>query len=59
MEANGLAKGVLLDTRTYQEIIDAIGVLKLLAQGETDVETDATVSHKDPISAALRAIGHR
>lgn len=56
---NGLAKGVLLDTRTYQEMIDAIGILKLLAQGEHDVETDATVSHEDAISAALRAIVDR
>ena len=56
---NGLAKGVLLDTRTYQEMIDAIGVLKLLAQGEHDVETGATVSHKDAISTALRDIDAR
>ncbi len=56
---NGLAKGVLLDTRSYQEMIDAIGLLKLLAHGEHDVETGATVSHEDAISAALRAIDQR
>jgi len=56
---NGLAKGVLLDTGTYQEMIDAIGILKLLAQGEHDVEAGATVSHEDAISQALRAIGQR
>ena len=35
---NGLAKGVLLDTRSYREMIDAISLLKLLVQGEHDVE---------------------
>lgn len=56
---NGLAKGVLLDTRTYQEMIDAIGILKVLAQGEHDVETGATVAHKDAIDAALQSIDQR
>ena len=56
---NGSAKGVLLDTRTYQEMIDAIGILKLLAQGEHDFETGATVSHEDAISVALRALDER
>jgi len=56
---HGLAKGVLLDTRTYQEMIDAIGILKLLAQGEHDVETGATESHEDAIDGALQAIDER
>ncbi len=56
---NGLARGVLLDTRTYQEMIDAIGILKLLAQGEHDVESGATVSHEDAINAAMQAIDER
>ena len=56
---SGLAVGFLLDTRAYQEMIDAIGVLKLLAQGEHDVETGATVSRKEAINAPLRAIDER
>lgn len=56
---NGMAKGVLLDTRTYQEMIDAIGILKVLAQGEHDVETGATLSHQDAINTALRSMNQR
>ena len=56
---NGLAKGVLVDTRSYQEMIDAIGILKLLAQGERDVAADSTVSHEEAIGAALKSIGAR
>ena len=53
---NGLAKGVLLDTRSYQEMIDAIGILKVLSQSEHNVETGKTLSHEDVISAAMKAI---
>lgn len=53
---NGLAKGVLLDTRSYQEMIDAIGILKLLSQGEHEVETGTSVSHEDAFNAAMKAI---
>ena len=56
---NGLARGVLVDTRSYQEMIDAIGILKLLAQGERDVAADNTVSHEEAIGAALKSIGAR
>ena len=35
---NGEARGVLLDTQSYQEMVDAIGVLKLLTQGERSIE---------------------
>lgn len=53
---NGLAKGVLLDTRSYQEMTDAIGILKVLSQSEHDVETGHTLSHEDVMSAAMKAI---
>lgn len=56
---HGLAKGVLLDTRSYQQMIDAIGMLKVLSQGDYEVETGNTVSHKDAISAAIEAIEHQ
>lgn len=52
---NGMARGVLLDTRSYQEMIDTIGILKLLSQSEHDVETGSTVTHEDVIAAALKA----
>lgn len=56
---NGLAKGVLLDTRSYQEMIDAIGLLKVLSQGEQDIESDDIVSHDEAIRSAIQAIEER
>lgn len=53
---NGLAKGVLLDTRSYQEMVDAIGILKVLSHSEHEMETGKTLSHKDAISTAMKAI---
>ncbi len=35
---NGEPKGVLLDVTSYQELRDAVLLLKLAAQGEGDVE---------------------
>lgn len=34
---NGAARGVLLDPLSFQQMRDAIGLLKLVAQGEEDV----------------------
>lgn len=38
------------------EIIDAIGLLKLMAHSEHDIEAGLTVSHADAISRARGAI---
>jgi prevent-host-death family protein len=35
---NGEAKAVLLDTDTYQKLINTIGILKLISQSENDIE---------------------
>lgn len=35
---NGEAKAVLLDTESYERMTKALGMLKLLAQGEQDVQ---------------------
>jgi prevent-host-death family protein len=56
---NGLAKGVLLDTRSYQEMVDAIGILKLLSQAEHQIERGHTVSHEQAIDAALEVIDEK
>ena len=53
---NGEARGVLLDTQSYQEMVDAIGFLKLLAQSEHAVEAGDVRSHKDALEFARRAI---
>ncbi len=35
---NGEAKAVLMDTESYQEMRNSLGILKLLAEGERDIE---------------------
>lgn len=50
---NGEAKGVLLDPKSYQEMVDALGILKLLAQSEKAIENRQTQSH-DQVLAAMR-----
>lgn len=34
---NGEAKAVLLDTESYEKMKESLGILKLLAQGESDI----------------------
>lgn len=35
---NGEAKAVLLDTESYQEMRNSLGILKLMAESEKDIE---------------------
>ena len=35
---NGEAKAVLLDTESYEKMKNALGILKIIAQGEEDVK---------------------
>jgi prevent-host-death family protein len=35
---NGEAKAVLMDTKSYQDMKNSLGILKLLASGERDIE---------------------
>lgn len=37
---NGEAKAVLLDTETYQSMINSIGILKIMSQSEIDIEKE-------------------
>ncbi len=37
---NGEAKAVLLDTESYQEMINSIGILKLISQSENEFSKD-------------------
>lgn len=53
---NGEAKGVLVDPKSYQEMTDALGVLKLISQSEKAIEAGATVSHAKAMNAARGAI---
>lgn len=42
----GEAKGVLMDVASYQSLLDATMLLKLLAQGEEDIRRGRTVSQE-------------
>ncbi len=43
---NGEAKAVLLDTESYQEMTRSIGILKILATGEKEIEKKKLVANE-------------
>jgi prevent-host-death family protein len=47
---NGEPKAVLQDPRSYENMRNAIGILKLLSQGEEDVRRGKTKSQEDVFS---------
>ncbi|WP_225073938.1 type II toxin-antitoxin system Phd/YefM family antitoxin [Desulfuromonas sp. CSMB_57] len=49
---NGEPKAVLQDPKSYEDMRNAIGLLKLLSQGETDVR-NGQVSAQDEVFAQL------
>ncbi|MCG9966712.1 type II toxin-antitoxin system Phd/YefM family antitoxin [Pelotomaculum terephthalicicum JT] len=49
---NGEARAVLLDTESYEHMKKALGMLKLLAQGERDI-IDEKITSQDEFFAAL------
>jgi prevent-host-death family protein len=53
---NGEARAVLMDVDTYDRWRSAMALLKLLAQGEADVEAGRTVKHSDVFRRARKAI---
>ena len=53
---NGEARAVLMDVDTYDRWRSAMALLKLLAQGEADVEAGRTVKQSDVFRRARKAI---
>ena len=53
---NGEARGVLLDPKSYQEMVDALGILKLLAQSEKAIENGQAKSHEQVLAAIRQRI---
>ncbi len=47
---NGEAKAVILDTDSYQEMQKALGLLKIIDQGENDVRRGRLVPQEDVFS---------
>jgi len=50
---NGEAKAVLLDTESYQEMVSAISILKLVSQSEKEIE-EGKVVKSDEVFRELR-----
>ncbi len=44
---NGEAKAVLLDVESYQNLIDAITLMKVISIGENDFRNGATVTQEE------------
>jgi len=44
---NGEAKAVLMDVKSYQNITDAIDLLKILSIGENDIKNKKTYTHAE------------
>jgi prevent-host-death family protein len=53
---NGEAKAVLMDVDTYDRWRSALALLKLLAQGEADIQAGRTAKQSDVFRRARRAI---
>ncbi len=53
---NGEAKVVVMDVDTYDRWKSALALMKLLAQGESDVETGRTVGTEEAFKRARKAI---
>ena len=44
---NGEAKAVLLDTDSYQEMLNTMGILKLISQSEKEIEDAKILKNAD------------
>ena len=47
---NGEAKAVILDIDSYQNLINAVSLMKIISIGERDIKNGKIVSHKDVIT---------
>ena len=56
---DGEAKGVLLDAESFQEMKNALGILKLISQSENDIRRGNVVTHEDAVSSACKIISDK
>ncbi len=56
---NGEARAVLQDPESYEQMRRAIGLLKLVSQGEEDVRAERTVSRKALFSSLRKTLTPR
>jgi prevent-host-death family protein len=53
---NGEPKAVLQDPKSYESMRNAIGILKLLSQGEEDIKNGRSKSQKDVFANVEEAL---
>jgi len=56
---NGEAKAVLLDTKSYQDMTKALGILGLLSQGERDVDRGDLESQDKTLDDLKKSLNER
>lgn len=56
---NGEARAVLQDPESYEQMRRAIGLLKLVAQGEDDVRAGRTVSQAEVFTGLRKTVAAR
>jgi prevent-host-death family protein len=44
---NGEAKAVILDIDSYQNLVNAVNLMKIISIGDHDIKNGKTVSHED------------
>ena len=47
---NGEAKAVLIDSESYENMKNALGLLKLISQGEKDIRNGNIIDHNEVFS---------
>jgi len=55
----GVARGILLDMGSYQEMIDAFALLKLVQIAEAEIEKGETYKHEDVMAEMREQIKQR
>jgi prevent-host-death family protein len=56
---NGEAKAVLIDTESFENMQNTIGLLKIIAQGENDIQEGKINSHKDVFKSIEKKLKNR
>jgi len=56
---NGEAKAVLLDTETYQKMVNALGLLKIISQSEKEIEKGKVIAQESVFKKLKTKYGHQ
>lgn len=55
---NGEAKAVLIDSESYENMKDALGLLKLISYGEKDIRDGNVIKHNEVFSRIGNKLKH-